>query len=158
MPKSDIDHTGPTDHTGAGLLAFLETAKINHRSILPPYAQLALLLRGYITAAQLAAGAPLPSEPQLAERWGVSRETVRKSMRLLREMGLADTRRGIGHFVAHTPEIQRVRLAPGSVVAVRLLSEEEQAFPSDMYAYQVAEPGKPLAAYPVARTILVADG
>jgi hypothetical protein len=27
-----------------------------------------------------------------------------------------------------------------------------------MYAYQVAEPGKPLAAYPVARTILVADG
>jgi DNA-binding GntR family transcriptional regulator len=157
MPKSDPDHTGHTDHTGTGLLAFLETAKINPHSLLPAYAQLASFLRGYIMAAQLAPGTPLPSEPELVERFGVSRDTVRKAIGLVREMGLADTRRGVGHFVARTPEIRHVRLAPGSAVIMRLLSEEEQASPGDMYAYQVAEPGKPPVAYPVARTVLVAD-
>jgi DNA-binding transcriptional regulator YhcF (GntR family) len=156
MPKSDPDHTNHTDHTGTGLLAFLETAKINPRSVLPAYAQIASNLRLYIMAAQLAPGTPLPSEPELAERWGVSRDTVRKAMRLVREMGVANSRRGVGHFVTRTPEIRRVGLAPGSAVTMRLLSADDQGLPGEIYAYQVAEPGKPPVAYPVARTVLVA--
>jgi GntR family transcriptional regulator len=158
MPKRDTGHTDQTDHTGGGLLTFLETAKINPANPLPAYAQLAMLLRGYITAAQLAPGTPLPSEPALAERWGVSRDTVRKAIRMLRDMGLAETRRAVRHTVARTPEIRRVRLAPGSVVVVRLTGADEDAEPGDMYMYQVVEPGKPPVAYPVARTVLVADG
>ena len=142
------------DHTRAGLLAFLEKATINPRNLLPAYAQLALLLRGNITARQLPPGAPLPSEPELAERWDVSRETVRKAMALLREMGLAETRRGVGHFVARTPEIRRVKLAPGSVVAIRLVTAAEETEPGDVYMYQVVAPGKAPVAYPVARTVL----
>jgi DNA-binding transcriptional regulator YhcF (GntR family) len=145
---------GDTDHTRAGLLAFVEKAAINPRNLLPAYAQLAVLLRGYITAGQLPAGALLPSEPELAERWDVSRETVRKAMALLRDMGLTETRRGVGHFVARTPEILRVKLAPGSVVAIRLVMASEETVPGDVYMYQVVEPGKAPAAYPVARTVL----
>jgi len=135
-------------------MEFLQTASINARNLLPAYAQLAMLLRGSITAQQLPPGAPLPSEPELVERWSVSRETVRKAMQLLRDMGLAETRRGVGHFVARTPQIHRVRLAPGSVVAIRLVSADEQAEVGDMYMYQVTEPGKPPVAYPIARTVL----
>jgi DNA-binding transcriptional regulator YhcF (GntR family) len=147
-----------TDHTGAGLLTFLETAAINQRSLLPAYAQLALLLRGYITARQLEPGTALPSEPELAARWALSRETVRRAMQLLREMGLAEARRGVGHFVTRTPRITRVVLAPGSVVAIRLTGVQEQAELADMYMYQVVEPGKPPVAYPVARTVLIVEG
>ena len=143
-----------TDHSRAGLLAFLETASINPRNLLPAYAQLAMLLRGSITAQQLPPGTPLPSEPELVERWRVSRETVRKAMQLLREMGLAETRRGVGHFVSRTPQVHRVQLAPGTVVSIRLVGADEQTEPGDMYVYQVAEPGKEPVAYPVARTIL----
>jgi DNA-binding GntR family transcriptional regulator len=149
MPETD-------DHSRAGLLAFLETARINPRSLLPPYAQLASFLRLYIVAAQLAPGTQLPSEPELAQRWAVSRETVRKAMALVRDMGLADTRRGVGHFVKRRPTMRRVVLAPGSVVTLRVLSAGEQASPGDIYAYHVAVPGQPPVAYPVARTILVA--
>jgi DNA-binding transcriptional regulator YhcF (GntR family) len=143
-----------TDHTGAGLLAFVEQATINPHNLLPAYAQLAMLLRGYITASQLAPGVLLPSEPELAERWDVSRETVRKAMALLRAMGLAKTRRGVGHFVARTPEIRRVKLAPGSAVVIRLATAADEIEPGDVYMYQVVEPGKAPVAYPVARTVL----
>ena len=47
-------------------------------------------------------------------------------MQLLREIGLAETRRGIGNLVIRTPEIRRVVLAPGSCVLVRMPQPPEQ--------------------------------
>ena len=42
----------------------------------------------------------LPAERQLAEEYGVAYQTVRRSMKLLRDQGLIITRQGRGTFVA----------------------------------------------------------
>ena len=47
-------------------------------------------------------------------------------MQVLRDIGITETRRGIGHFVTRTPEIRRVVVAPGSQVIVRLPQPHEQ--------------------------------
>lgn len=47
---------------------------------------------------------PLPSEPRLAEWYGVSRTTVRSAARVLTERGLVEVRPGKGTFVVWQPE------------------------------------------------------
>ena len=47
----------------------------------------------------------MPSEPELAGLYNVSRDTVRKAMAVLRELEVVETRRGAGHYVAHLPEV-----------------------------------------------------
>lgn len=42
---------------------------------------------------------PLPSEPALAEWYGVSRTTIRSAARLLAERGMVEARPGKGTFV-----------------------------------------------------------
>ena len=49
---------------------------------------------------RLGGGAPLPSQEELAEQFGVSRDTVQKALKLLQEEGLVDSIRGSGTFVA----------------------------------------------------------
>jgi DNA-binding GntR family transcriptional regulator len=44
-------------------------------------------------------GKPLPSEPELARVFGVSRQTVRVALRNLRELGLITSRQGVGNIV-----------------------------------------------------------
>jgi len=44
-------------------------------------------------------GEQLPSERQLAERFGVSRPTVREALRTLSAVGVLEVRRGVGTFV-----------------------------------------------------------
>lgn len=44
-------------------------------------------------------GAKLPSEPELAERFGVARMTARRALRELREQGIVETEWGKGTFV-----------------------------------------------------------
>ncbi|HKN52570.1 MAG TPA: winged helix-turn-helix domain-containing protein, partial [Amycolatopsis sp.] len=57
---------------------------INMRSDRPAYKQLADLLRQQITTGELAPGAPVPSETTLMQRYGISRNTVRLAIQLLR--------------------------------------------------------------------------
>ena len=45
----------------------------------------------------------MPSEPQLATELGISRGTLRESVRLLISNGLLDRRHGVGTFVARVP-------------------------------------------------------
>jgi GntR family transcriptional regulator len=118
--------------------------------------QVAIFIRGTIIVRQLPPGSPLPSEPELTERYGVSRETARRAMRALREIGLVETRRGVGHFVARTPGIERVVLAPGSRVIVRLPLPHEEGETLGLTVYVVSEPGKAAVTYDAARTVLVA--
>jgi hypothetical protein len=133
----------------------LDVAVINPRSMLPAYLQLATYLRGLIIVRQLPPGSPLPSEPELTERYKVSRDTVRKAMRMLQEIGIAEPRRGVGHFVTRTPEIRRVVVAPGSRVIVRMPQPHEQGELLGLTVFVVTEPGKSPVAYDTAQTVLV---
>lgn len=55
--------------------------------------------------AQSAPGQFLPSEPDLAEQFGVSRATLREAMRLYEARGLVVRRRGIGTYVVRPPQV-----------------------------------------------------
>ena len=57
-------------------------------------------LKEYILANNLQAGAPLPSETQLAGQLGVSRAVVREALRSLESLGVIHSRRGAGRYVS----------------------------------------------------------
>jgi DNA-binding FadR family transcriptional regulator len=57
-------------------------------------------LKAYIADNRLAPGAPLPPEGELAVQLGVSRGSVREAIRALASLGIVESRRGIGVFVA----------------------------------------------------------
>jgi DNA-binding transcriptional regulator YhcF (GntR family) len=61
--------------------------------------QIATKLRAAILTRRLAPGDKLPSQPELAARYGVARETVKRAIELLRAERLIITRQGSGAFV-----------------------------------------------------------
>ncbi len=65
------------------------------------YEQLVNKIEQEISSGKLAPGDRLPSENTLAEDNGISRVTVRQALKLLSEMGLIETQKGIGSFVSH---------------------------------------------------------
>ncbi len=71
-------------------------------------------LRSQIVAGELAAGAVLPSESELAGSYGVSRVTVRKALELLREEDRVASRQGYGWFVSG----ERVRQSLGALSTI----------------------------------------
>jgi len=85
------------------------------------YVAIADDLRRQVTAGQLAAGAVLPSEADLARAYAASRVTVRKALELLRREGLVDARQGFGWFVP----ADRVRqtLGPRSTIEAALAEQ-----------------------------------
>jgi len=157
MRRSAEGRLTPDDQRAVdGVSEVIDVSVINPQSMLPAYLQLAIYLRGAIIARQLPPGSPLPSEPELTERYKVSRDTVRRAMRLLREIGLAEARRGVGHFVLRTPDIRRVVLARGSRVIVRMPQPREQGELLGLTVFVVSEPGKAPVTYDTAQTVLVA--
>src|SRR4051812_10580732 len=61
--------------------------------------QIANLLRAAILTRKLAPGEKLPSQPDLAKRYGVARETVKRALETLRTERLIVSRQGSGAFV-----------------------------------------------------------
>jgi GntR family transcriptional regulator, transcriptional repressor for pyruvate dehydrogenase complex len=61
-------------------------------------------IRRLIISAGISEGARLPSERDLAERFGASRPTVSQALRTLALMGLVEIRRGSGAYVLRRPE------------------------------------------------------
>lgn len=61
--------------------------------------QVAEKLQAMIRAAEYQAGDRLPAEGELAEKFSVSRITVREAVRKLRAMGILEVRQGEGTFV-----------------------------------------------------------
>jgi DNA-binding transcriptional MocR family regulator len=156
MSERDKSHITSDDLRAVELVSqIIDVSVINPRSMLPAYLQLAILLRGLIITRQLPVGTMLPTEPELTSRYQVSAGTVRKAMQLLREIGVAETQRGKGHFVLRTPEIRRVLLAPGSRIVVRMPQPPEQVELLALVVYVVTEPGKPPVTYDTAQTVLV---
>ncbi len=73
--------------------------QINHDSHLPLHAQVEQVLRKLIAQAAYKKGKPLPKEVELANRFGVSRNTVRQATNKLENEGLITRKKGVGTFV-----------------------------------------------------------
>ena len=61
-------------------------------------------IRDFIVGQDLEEGIRLPSERDLAERFGASRPTVSQAIRTLSLMGLVESRRGSGAYVLRRPD------------------------------------------------------
>ncbi|MFD3520455.1 GntR family transcriptional regulator [Streptomyces sp. NPDC058653] len=70
-----------------------------------PFKRVANELRAEILRGDLAPAGKLPSENELAERFGVTRSTVRKGIALLRSEGLVTSHQGKGAFVRERPHV-----------------------------------------------------
>lgn len=109
-------------------------------------------------------GAKLPTEAQLAQRFGVNRHTVRHALAALAEAGLVQARRGAGVFVTSVPTDyplgRRVRfhqnvLANGRTPSRRLLrSETRPASPAEAEALTLP----PASLVHVIEGVSLADG
>jgi DNA-binding GntR family transcriptional regulator len=66
----------------------------------PPYRQLAAVIRGQISSGELAPGQQLPSALTLAATYQVSAPTVKKALGVLKAEGLIVGVAGYGTFVA----------------------------------------------------------
>ncbi|MFN2119899.1 MAG: GntR family transcriptional regulator [Anaerolineales bacterium] len=73
---------------------------------IPIYVQIRESLREEITGGGLKRGEKLPAEHELADKFGVSRMTIRESIEDLVDEGLLYRRHGVGTFVAY-PHLQR---------------------------------------------------
>jgi DNA-binding transcriptional MocR family regulator len=128
---------------------------------IPLFVQIARHIRFRIAHWGLPAGSLLPSEPMFAERHGLSRETVARAYRLLRDAGAIRSRRGVGWFVAEALPVREVTVPPGTRISAR------PAKPGDVDTIQnrqvmlmtgslvVEEPGNPPVIYDPMRTVIV---
>ncbi|WP_194816185.1 GntR family transcriptional regulator [Nocardia sp. XZ_19_385] len=74
--------------------------------VLPKYLQISGYIRDQIMSGELAPGAEVPSERELAAAWKVARPTASKALNTLRQQGLVISQRGSGTYVADS------RIAP----------------------------------------------
>ncbi len=74
--------------------------RMDRRSPMPLYFQLARLLTGEISVGRWHAGDRLPSEAEICDTYGVSRATVRQALLRLENEGLIQRLKGRGTFIA----------------------------------------------------------
>ncbi|MDX1417311.1 MAG: GntR family transcriptional regulator [Candidatus Promineifilaceae bacterium] len=113
--------------------------RVSRQSKSPLYEQIYLLLRNKISDGQLRPGDLLPSEPELVERYQVSRATIRQALEELANDGLIQRKQGRGTFVAppkveqgllrivsFTEDMQHRGLKPGTkLIAAELIPATE---------------------------------
>jgi DNA-binding transcriptional regulator YhcF (GntR family) len=101
---------------------------VNPRADVPVSLQLAVAIRWAIIQRSVPVGEQLPSEPDCAEWFNVSRDTVSRCYGILRRVGVIETRRGLGHFVLAPTDHQQIEVPPGTTVTVhRPTSESDRA-------------------------------
>ena len=84
-------------------LAFMADDAINPYADEPLYVQLAGIVRRMIQSGTLQHLDPVPSESSLVQTYGVSRDTVRRTMALLRDEGVVFTVPHRGTYVGPRP-------------------------------------------------------
>jgi DNA-binding GntR family transcriptional regulator len=77
------------------------TVDLDRSSPVPLYFQVSRQIEAAIEAGRLAPGDRLENEISLADRWGLSRPTMRRAIQELVDKGLLVRRRGIGTQVVH---------------------------------------------------------
>lgn len=75
---------------------------VSHDSHVPPYLQVAAIIKGRIERGELAPGQAVPSIATLMQEYGIARNTARHALAVLKDEGLIIIRPGWGSFV--TPE------------------------------------------------------
>ena len=75
--------------------------QINHNSKVPLHFQVEELLRKMIVAPEFRNGAFFPKEVELANRLGVSRNTIRQATNKLQHEGLIVRKKGVGTKTAN---------------------------------------------------------
>jgi GntR family transcriptional regulator len=65
--------------------------KIDPTGPVPPYKQIAEIIRQRIASGEYPKGARIPTESEMVETWEVARSTARRAIALLRDDGLVDT-------------------------------------------------------------------
>ncbi|MBV2160433.1 GntR family transcriptional regulator [Achromobacter denitrificans] len=111
----------------------------------PLHAQVAALLRGYIRGNKLAAGAALPSEAALCERFGVARSVVRQALGALAAEGLIQRENGRPATVA-APQEHR-RLVQRSTGLYEQFAQSGVALQTRVLAFARAEPPAEVAEF-----------
>lgn len=81
--------------------------------VLPKYLQISGYIRKQIERGELAAGAEVPSERELAGSWHVARPTAAKALNELRQQGIVESRRGSGTYVVDRSGVPAAREQPG---------------------------------------------
>src|SRR6185503_16067466 len=75
--------------------------QINHKSKIPLHFQVEELLRKMVVSPEFKDGAFFPKEVELANRLGVSRNTIRQATNKLQHEGLIIRKKGVGTKTAH---------------------------------------------------------
>jgi len=73
--------------------------KIDPTGPVPPYKQIAEIIRQRIASGQYAKGTRIPTESEMVETWEVARTTARRAIALLRDEGLVETVPQRGSYV-----------------------------------------------------------
>jgi GntR family transcriptional regulator len=73
--------------------------KIDPTGPVPPYRQIAAIIKSRIESGQYPQGSRIPTESEITETWEVARSTARRAIALLREQGLVDTVPQRGSYV-----------------------------------------------------------
>lgn len=77
---------------------------------IPVYRQIADIIKSRIVSGEWNDGSKLPPEPELAEKFGTSRLTLRKSLKILEGQRLIIQKKGCGTFITFSP-IKKFRVA-----------------------------------------------
>ncbi|WP_433370357.1 GntR family transcriptional regulator [Streptosporangium sp. CA-115845] len=79
---------------------------IDREGPVPPYRQIAGILRQRIVSGQIPPGRRIPSLVELEAEFEVARDTLRKAVQVLKDEELVETVRGMGVYVKSpsTPE------------------------------------------------------
>lgn len=90
------------------------------RTVVPLYHQVYVVLRQKIRNNEFDPAKPLPGEHQMAEDFGVSRVTIRRTLQSLELDGLIERRRGVGTFPIPNPVEFRDRYNIGGLLQAGL--------------------------------------
>ena len=77
----------------------MRVTKIDPTGPVPPYRQIAAIIRARIESGEYPAGTRIPTESEMVETWEVARTTARRAIALLREEGLVITVPQRGSYV-----------------------------------------------------------
>jgi GntR family transcriptional repressor for pyruvate dehydrogenase complex len=93
-----MDDRLSTEADGSAAVELPSSLRLARRE--PPVAEITRKLLDYVFSDQVAPGARIPSERQLAEALGVGRSSVREAIKSLAVLGLLDVRQGDGTYLA----------------------------------------------------------
>ncbi|OZI39475.1 GntR family transcriptional regulator [Bordetella genomosp. 1] len=88
--------------------------------------EIAQQIREKIVSQAFEPGQRLPTEQELAQRFGVSRNVVREAIARLKLSGYIETRRGVGSFVAADPGLHAFELLPADLLRADALEHVYQ--------------------------------